>query len=62
VNEDKNQRLAQEITAFCKERLKPSSGQLKRPSSLLRTALASFLALALVEGSGPTKGEWWTKV
>lgn len=59
MNEDKNQRLAREITAFCKERLKPPSEKPKRASSLLQTALASFLALALVSGSEPNRGSWW---
>ena len=59
MNEDKNQRLAREITVFCKERLKSPSVKQKGAMSILQTALASFLALALVSGSEPNRGSWW---
>ncbi len=61
MNENKNQRLAREITAFCKERLKSPYGKPKRALSLLQTALASFLALAIVSGGTQTDKEtYWT--
>jgi hypothetical protein len=60
VNENKNQRLAREITDFCKERLKSPSVKSKGAKSLLQTALASFLALAFTSGGvGPNRGSTW---
>lgn len=60
MNENKNQRLAREITEFCKTRLKSPSVKPKGTKSLLHTALASFLALAFVSGGAePNRGSWW---
>jgi len=60
MDENKNQRLAREITDFCQERIKLSSVKSKSPKSLLQTLLTSFIALALVSGGAePNHGSWW---
>ena len=60
MSENKNQRLAKEITDFCKERLKSPAMKPKGAKSLLQTALASFLALTFVGGGvEPNKGSYW---
>ena len=58
--ENKNQRLAKEITTFCKERCKSPSVKPKGSKSFLYSVLASFLALALVSGGAePNHGSFW---
>jgi len=60
MDENKNQRLAREITDFCKERSKQPSGKAKPPKSLLQTILTSFIALAIASGGAePNHGSWW---
>jgi hypothetical protein len=60
MKEKKNQQLAREITDFCKERIKSPSVKSTGNKSILHTALASFLALALVSGGAePNHGSWW---
>ena len=50
MNEDKNQRLAREITSFCEECLKPPAAKSKKVKPLLRTALVSFLTITFMSG------------
>jgi hypothetical protein len=60
MDENKNQRLAREITDFCKERLKFHLVKSNITKSLLHTMLTSFIALALVSGGAePNRGSWW---
>ena len=60
MNENKNQRLAREITDFCKEHLKSPSVKPKGAKTLLQTARASFLALTFVGGgTGTNKETHW---
>jgi hypothetical protein len=60
MDENKNQRLAKEITDFCKERLKLPSVKSKGSKSLLQSMLTTFIALALVSGGAePNHGSWW---
>jgi hypothetical protein len=60
MDKNKNQRLAREITDFCKERSSQPSGKSKTPKSLLQTILTSFIALAIAGGGAETNhGSWW---
>ncbi len=60
MKENKNQRLAKEITEYCKKRIKSPTHQAAKNNSIIQTVLASFLALVLVSGGvEPNHGSWW---
>ena len=60
MKETKNQRLAREITVFCKQHIKAPAMESRGVRSLLHTALTTFLAVTLTKGSiGPDRGGTW---
>ena len=59
MNETKNQRLAREITDFCKERLMSPAVKSKDSKSALKTVLAAILAVTIATGAGkPDRSKW----
>lgn len=61
MKETKNQRLAREITTFCKQHIKTPTMESRGVRSILHTALATFLAVTLTKGSvGSDRGSVWS--
>jgi hypothetical protein len=60
MNETKSERLAKEITDFCKERLQTPVKKPKGAKSILQTALVFFLTLAFgSSGTDADHGPFW---
>ena len=59
MNETKNQRLAREITDFCKECLMSPAVKSKDSKSALKTVLAAILAVTIATGARePDRSKW----